>query len=78
MLVGVAGGGGDPGTPLRDGPAGVAVEVRPEANGGLEVGQVVVRLDGGGGPQEDVAHLVQLHDVLPGTVESEHGHRLDR
>ena len=71
MFVGVAGGCRDPGTTLRDGPAGVAVEGRPQPVGSLEVGQVVVSLDGVGGRQQDVAHLVQLHDVFPGSVESE-------
>ena len=69
LHVGVAGGGGVPGTPLLDGPAGLTVEVRPQPNGGLKVGQVVVRLDGVGGAQQDVAGLVELDDVRPGRVE---------
>ena len=71
VFVGVAGGSRDPGTALGDGRAGVAVEAGPEANDGLEVGQVVVGLDEVGGAQEDGAHLVQPDDVSPGSVESE-------
>ena len=47
----------------------VAVEVVPEANGGLEVSQVIVALDGVCGFEENVARFIQLYDVSSRSVE---------